>query len=263
MTLSSQSTSVMLKQTFRNVVIGWLKYGMEKRRNEKCGWLKALLATHNLLPPGKDALWSRIMGDYQYQIVAIEAMQSAIGADFKDPRLVSAHGVGKDNLSGRYKNNHKSGVPKGIFTIPYLLHAYDVKRSTFRIKMHDVKEGRIVLTETRKQTCYRSRSVINNSSMCKERYNARYFFVQEKVMSGEGPDARYEGAWNNHMARQKYWGSECDERARRGEINEKDKYHWLACQHLARQPSIEDDILDAPRANFCTSYRALSRYING
>ena len=84
-----------------------------------------------MLPPGKDALWSRIMGDYQCQIVAIEAMQSAIGADFKDPRLVSEHGVGKDKLSGRYKNNNKAGVPKGIFTIPYLLHAYDVKRSTF------------------------------------------------------------------------------------------------------------------------------------
>ena len=82
-------------------------------------------------------------------------------------------------------------------------------------------------------------------------------------MSGEAPDHRHEGAWNNHMARQKYWGSEYDERARRGEMNEKDKYHRLARQHLARQPSIQDDLLDALRANVCTSYRALSRYING
>ena len=233
------------------------------RRNEKCGWLKALLTTHNLLPPGKDALWCRIMGDYQCQIVAIEAMQSAIGADFKDPRLVSEHSVGKDKRSGRFKNNNKAGVPKGIFTIPYLLHAYDVSRSTFRRYMHDLKEGRMVLTEPRKQTCYRGTSVINNSTMCKERYNARFFFVQEKLVSGEAPDHRHEGAWNNHMARQKYWGSEYDERARRGEMNEKDKYHRLARQHLARQPSIQDDLFDALRANVCTSYRALSRYING
>ena len=60
---------------------------MEMRRNEKRGWLKALLTTHNFLPPGKDALWCRIMGDYQCQIVAIEAMQSAIGEDFKDRSL--------------------------------------------------------------------------------------------------------------------------------------------------------------------------------
>ncbi len=58
--------------------------------------LKSLLTTHIFLPPGKDALWSRIMGDDQCQIVAIEAMESAIGEDFKDPRLVSEHGVGKD-----------------------------------------------------------------------------------------------------------------------------------------------------------------------
>ncbi len=74
--------------------------------------------------------------------------------------------------------------------------------------MHDVKEGRMVITECKKQTCYRGTSVINNSTMCKERYNASFFFVQEKLLSGEAPDARYEGAWNSHMARQKYWGSE-------------------------------------------------------
>jgi hypothetical protein len=67
-------------------------------------------------------------------------MENAIGEDFKDSRLVSEHGVGKDKINGRYKNNNKSGVPKEIFTIPYLLHAYDFKSSTFRRRMHDVKE---------------------------------------------------------------------------------------------------------------------------
>jgi hypothetical protein len=42
-----------------------------------------------------------------------------------------------------------------------------------------------------------------------------------------------------------------------------DKCHRLARQHLVRQPSIEDDILEALRANVFTSYRSLSRYING
>jgi hypothetical protein len=49
------------------------------------------------------------------------------------------------------------------------------------------------------------------------------------------------------MARQKYWGSEYDERARRGEMNVKDKYHRLARQHVARQASIDGDILEALR----------------
>jgi hypothetical protein len=63
----------------------------------------------------------------------------------------------------------------------------------------------------------------------------------------------------------KNWGSEYDKRARRSEMNVKDKYHRLARQHVhgSHQLSIEDDILNALRANVCTSYHALSRYING
>ncbi len=63
--------------------------------------------------------------------------------------------------------------------------------------------------------------------------------------------------------RRKYWRSEYGERARRGEINVKDNYHRLARQHVARQPSIEDDLLEALGANVYTAYRSLSRYING
>jgi hypothetical protein len=47
----------------------------------------------------------------------------------------------------------------------------------------------------------------------------------------------YEETWNPHMARHKYWGKEYAERARRGEIHVNDKYHRLARQHVARQPS--------------------------
>ncbi len=64
------------------------------------------------------------------------------------------------------------------------------------------------------------------------------------------------------MARQKYWGFEYDKRINSGEANEKDKYHRLARQHLARQPFIENDLLEAQHANVFTSYRSLSRYIN-
>ena len=65
------------------------------------------------------------------------------------------------------------------------------------------------------------------------------------------------------MVRQKYWGAVYDERVNRGEIDEREEDHRLAREHVARQPSIEEDILEALRANVCTSYRSLSRYING
>jgi hypothetical protein len=87
--------------------------------------------------------------------------------------------------------------------------------------------------------------------------------VQAKLLSGESPLAIFQGNWQTHMARQKYWGSVYDELAPRGKIKDVEQYERLARQHLARQPSIQDDILEAPRANVCTSYRAFSRYING
>ncbi len=34
-----------------------------------------------------------------------------------------------------------------------------------------------------------------------------FFFVRQKVLAGEPPDASYAGSWDTHMARQKYWGA--------------------------------------------------------
>ncbi len=89
------------------------------------------------------------------------------------------------------------------------------------------------------------------------------FFVRHKVLTGDPPYANYAGSWDTHMARQKYWGLVYDERVRDGAINERDEYHRMAREHLARQPSIQFDLLEALRADVCTSYRNLSKYING
>jgi hypothetical protein len=65
-------------------------------------------------------------------------------ADFKisSPCVGSVHGISHGKSNGRFESSGKSGViPKGIFTIPYLLHAYDVTRSSFRRRMKDLKEG--------------------------------------------------------------------------------------------------------------------------
>ena len=99
--------------------------------------------------------------------------------------------------------------------------------------------------------------MINNSQLCKERYKARYVFVQQKVLSDELPDASYKGCWVTHMDRQRYWGAVCDERVSRGQTNERDEYHRLAREYLARQPSIEEDILEALRANVDPFYAIL------
>jgi hypothetical protein len=235
---------------------------MNSKRHTKRGWLKTLLTKHSLLQERKEALWSRVLSDYQCQIVAMEAMKVIQGSYFKDPRLVSQHGVFNGKLDGRFQKN-KAGIPTGVFTVPYLLHAYDLSESSFKRKRKESKEGKICKPVAAQANHHRGTSVINNSQLSKERYNARYFFVRKKMMSGDPPAATYTGAWDNHMARQKYWGVIYDQRCSQGKGNKRDEYHRLAREHLARQPSIEEDLLEALRANVCTSYRNLSRYING
>ena len=83
--------------------VGWLKYGLTSKRHATRGWLKKLLVQQNLLVDGNDAIWMRVMRDYQCQLVAMEVMRSIQGSDYKDPRLVTEHGVFKGKENGRYK----------------------------------------------------------------------------------------------------------------------------------------------------------------
>ena len=100
--------------------VGWLKYGLTSKRHATRGWLKKLLVQHNLLADGNDAIWIRVMSDYQCQLVAMEVMRSIQGSDYKDTRLVTEHGVFKGKEDGRYQKK-KAGILTGVFTVPYLL----------------------------------------------------------------------------------------------------------------------------------------------
>jgi hypothetical protein len=89
-------------QILSSLYVGWLKYGLTNKRHAR-GWLKNVLVQHNLLDDGKDALWNRVMSDYQCQLVAMEVMRSIQGSHYKDPRLVTEHGVFKGKEDGRYQ----------------------------------------------------------------------------------------------------------------------------------------------------------------
>jgi hypothetical protein len=45
------------------------------------------------------------------------------------------------------KKDSQLGIPKNMWIIPYLLHAYDVKRSNFQNKRKNDKQGISKLTE--------------------------------------------------------------------------------------------------------------------
>ena len=111
----------------------WLESGLKSRSHEKRGWLKAKLLKHGLMEPSNEALWQRVMSDYKCQLSAIEGMRLALGASFNDPR----EHKGNQGDGGKFvslKKDTQADVPKNMWTIPFLLYAYDVKRSKFQNK---------------------------------------------------------------------------------------------------------------------------------
>jgi hypothetical protein len=93
----------------------------------------------------------------------------------------------------------KLASPTGVFTIPYLLHAYEVSESSFKRKRVEMKEGKIFRPPSEQATHHRGTSVINNSQLSKKRYNARYFFVRQKVLSDEPLAASYKGCYLTNL----------------------------------------------------------------
>jgi hypothetical protein len=111
----------------------WLESGLKSRSHEKRGWLKDKLLTLGLMEATDEALWQRVMSDYKCQLSAIEGTRLALGTSFNDPR----DHKGNQGEGGKFvslKKDTQADVPKNMWTIPYLLYAYDVKRSNFQTR---------------------------------------------------------------------------------------------------------------------------------
>ena len=74
------------------------------------------------------------MSDYECQLSAIEGMKEVMGDAFVDPREHKGTAVKRTGKFISTKKLSQSKVPKGPYTLPYLLHAYDVPRTTFQRK---------------------------------------------------------------------------------------------------------------------------------
>ncbi len=85
------------------------------------------------------------LSDYKCQLSAIEGMRLALGDTFVDPR----EHKGKTGEFGKVsqKSASQTEVPKNMWTIPYLLHAYDVKRSNLQNKRNQDKKGAAMLSQ--------------------------------------------------------------------------------------------------------------------
>ena len=244
----------------------WLKYGLSTRRHEKPGWLKDALVENNILPADdKVALWNRVLLDYQCQLSCLEGMQHVLGSEYKDPREYT--GIRDKNSGGKYvstKKTSQQGIPKNVFTIPYLMWAYDVKKPTFKRRLKESKQG-IIEVAPKKHT---DTSVINCRVLARERFNAKYFYTHEKAITSRDVDpmattqAQYRPEWLRYKYRVGYWGKEFDKLIETQQ--DVSAYERMARQHDERQPFIQDEIMDALiHSNNCTSYRALSKHTNG
>ena len=109
--------------------IEWLEFGVQTRKHERKGWLKEeLVEKHKLIPDTKAALWSRILADYACTEVAREGMRKVLGDKYVDPREYK--GVQGKETGGRFmslKKESQIGIPKNIWTLGFLMYAYDVE----------------------------------------------------------------------------------------------------------------------------------------
>jgi hypothetical protein len=187
----------------------WLEYGLKSRTHEKRGWLKEKLLEYELMEANSEALWKRVISDYKCQLSAIEGMRLALGAKFIDPREYK----GVAGTKGKFVSEKKEsqlGVPKNMWTIPFLLHAYDVKRSNFQNKRRDDKKGVNVLTGgLAKRVQYnKGDCVITNRVASRRKYTAKYFYSRVKALNPETiPVYKNPALHEDGLCRTREWNS--------------------------------------------------------
>ena len=117
-------------------------------------------------------------------------------------------------------------------------------------------------------------TVIDNYNLCRDRHNAKYFYARNRPLSCEPPLDTWSyhvdplrdvsgipEEWKLFSNRMSYWGSYYDDLA--AKKTDLSVYERMAREHLNRQPTIAEDLVEALKANVCRSYRALSKVING
>ena len=148
--------------------------------------------------------------------------------------------------------------PKNALTIPYLLYAYDVPRSSFRRRVGSDKKGvTIDGYDGRHQKKAKDFISVNESrTAAATMYTPRHMFVTEHLMCG-GPLSYGQ----KHTGRLKELALRFDALVGSGAYVS----HWdrLLKEHDSKWPFIRQELIDALEAQVCRSYKQLSTYVNG
>jgi hypothetical protein len=103
---------------------------------------------------------------------------------FQNPRETKGHN-GEFGKFVTQKKDTQLDIPKNMWTIPYLLHAYGVKRSNFQNKRKADKKGATNLTQKmqlNRVQFNKGDCVITNRVASRRKYTAKYFFSRKKAL---------------------------------------------------------------------------------
>ena len=196
------------------------------------------------------------MSDYKSQQTHIEGMEAfatSVNLPFDDPRR-SANG-GMRVEGGRWsskKPKSQKDIPKNPLTIPYLLHAYGVSRSSFKRRVMADRKGVPMEAFDRRKVTKTFVSVIESRTAASNMYTPRYFYVKEAIMCDDKS-----GYGLLHSDRVMRLGKKFDALVeRKGDIS---RWERQAREHDAQFPFIKQELIDALEAQVCRSFRQLSR----
>jgi hypothetical protein len=126
--------------------------------------------------------------DYRCKQACLEGMKEVLGGEYVDPREYKGT-RGKDS-GGRYvstKAGRQKGVPQNVYTMPYLMWAYDVNKCTFKRRLKNQKMGIAIVGDVAKPNNDKGVSVIDSRELALERYNPKFFYAHEKALLTRNP----------------------------------------------------------------------------
>jgi hypothetical protein len=120
----------------------WLQWGKASLRYGIEGWLVDELLHYSVIEDSNVSIWRRVISDYQHVVALIAEKQLALGNDFRDPRdHIGIPDPMQGGLFATARTSSQQRIPQNEWTIPYLLYAYAVKRTTFQRRLLAANQG--------------------------------------------------------------------------------------------------------------------------
>jgi hypothetical protein len=179
--------------------------------------------------------------------------------EYHDPR--SYVGIKTKASRGKFSSMKKAsqgGIPKNVYTIPFLIYAYGVPETTIKRWRKNARSGINRNQDNVVPEALKPGNVIEELTVPREYYNAQYFYVEKRL--SEEKDKSLENSRTSTYGRKVAYGHEYDSKLAAGE--DMREYQNMAMEHDARREFIKGDLIDGLGAYRCMSYRGLAKHVN-